>query len=111
VAEILRGEIRWADLTGGQGHEQAGARPVLVISHGAFNQRSGTAIVLAITSTPQNAGYPLTMPVKSVPMPKPSWVKLSQVRTLATSRLRESLGRMSEEEVLEAVRGLVRIVG
>lgn len=50
MARILRGEIWWADLNPVRGHEQAGVRPVLVISHDVFNQRSGTVIALAITS-------------------------------------------------------------
>jgi len=43
----LRGEIRWADLHPVRGREQAGERPVLVLSHDVFDERSGTVIVLA----------------------------------------------------------------
>jgi len=74
MARVLRGEIYWAELGSARGHEQTGARPVLVISHDVFNARSGTAIVLALTSQPQRAGYPLTLPVASVRLPTPSWV-------------------------------------
>ena len=49
MARVLRGEIRWADLSPFRGHEQAGLRPVLILSHDVFNERSGTAIVIAIT--------------------------------------------------------------
>jgi len=52
MARILRGEIRWADLNPVKGHEQAGLRPVLILSHDIFNKRSGTVIALAITSQP-----------------------------------------------------------
>ena len=41
MARILRGEIRWADLDPTRGHEQAGQRPVLILSHDVFNDRSG----------------------------------------------------------------------
>jgi len=84
---------------------------VLVISHDEFNARSGTAIVLAITSTPQTLGYPLTLPVEGVEMPKQSWVKVSQVRTLAVSRLGRSIGRLPEEELTTVIRALNEIVG
>jgi mRNA interferase MazF len=59
VANILRGEIYRADLQPVRGHE-GGVRPVLILSHDIFNDRSGTVIVLAITSQPQRAGFPLT---------------------------------------------------
>ena len=42
MAGILRGEIRWADLNPVRGHEQAGLRPVLILSHDIFNEKSGT---------------------------------------------------------------------
>ena len=57
MARILRGDILWADLNPTRGHEQAGLRPVVVISHDVFNERSGTVIALAITSQPQQAGF------------------------------------------------------
>jgi mRNA interferase MazF len=47
MARILRGEIRWVDLSSTRGHEQTGVRPVLVLSHDIFNERSGTVIVTA----------------------------------------------------------------
>jgi mRNA interferase MazF len=50
VARILRGDIYWADLNPVRGREQSGMRPVLVLSHEAFNQASQTVIVMAITN-------------------------------------------------------------
>ena len=55
MARILRGDIVWADLNPTQGHEQGGRRPVVVLSHDVFNDRSGTIIGMAITSHPQRA--------------------------------------------------------
>ncbi|MGE0462463.1 MAG: type II toxin-antitoxin system PemK/MazF family toxin, partial [Vicinamibacterales bacterium] len=49
MARILRGEIRWADLNPVRRHEQAGQRPVLILSHDVFNERSGTVIAVALT--------------------------------------------------------------
>ena len=65
MARILRGDIRWADLNPVRGREQAGLRPVLILSHEIFNERSGTAIAVAITSQPQRAGFPLTLELKT----------------------------------------------
>lgn len=61
MARILRGEIYWADLDPTKGREQAGQRPVLILSQEIFNERSGTVIAMALTSQPQRAGFPLTL--------------------------------------------------
>ncbi|GAG91968.1 unnamed protein product, partial [marine sediment metagenome] len=70
MAQILRGEIRWADLNPVRGREQAGLTPVLILSHDILNERSGTVIAMAITSQPQHAGFPLTLELKSGILPK-----------------------------------------
>ena len=111
MARILRGEIRWADLNPVQGSEQAGYRPVLVLSHDVFNERSGTVIAVAITSQPQRAGFPLTLELKVRALPKQSWVKISQIRTLAVERVGKRLGRASAEELDLVVDGLNEIIG
>ncbi len=74
MAGILRGEIRWADLNPTRGSEQAGLRPVLILSSDVFNERSGTAIGVALTSQPQRAGFPLTSlrPLMKVPLRAPT---------------------------------------
>lgn len=111
MARILRGEIYWADLNPTRGHEQGGLRPVLVLSHDVFNQRSGTVIAVAITSQTPRAGFPLTLEIRSVALPKRSWVKISQIRTLSTDRLGKRLGRVSSEELAQVVEGLIETVG
>jgi len=58
MAAILRGEIYWADLNTVRGVEQAGLRPVLIISHEIFHERSGTVIALALTGQTPRAGFP-----------------------------------------------------
>jgi len=111
MAGILRGDIIWADLNPTRGREQAGGRPVVVISHEVFNQGSGTVIALAITSQPQRAGFPLSLELVSGNVPRRSWVKISQVRTLSTLRLGPLIGRASPEEIEQMVEGLNEIVG
>jgi len=111
MAGILRGEIRWADLNPVRGREQAGVRPVLILSHDIFNERSGTVIAVAITSQPQRAAFPLTLDLKSVDLPKPSWVKISQIRTLAVERIGKRIGRVFPEELDQIIEGLYEIIG
>ena len=111
MARILRGDIRWADLDPTRGHEQAGLRPVLILSQDVFNERSGTVIALALTSQPQRAGFPLTLEIDSKGLPKRSWVKISQIRTLSVERIGKKLGSASPEELAKVVDGLNEIVG
>ena len=110
MARILRGEVRWADLSPGRGHGQTGLRPVLVLSHDVFNERSGTVIAIAITSQPQKAGFPLTLELKTGSLPRRSWAKISQIRTLSTERMGKLIGKLSQEELTQVIEGLNEII-
>jgi mRNA interferase MazF len=110
VAGILRGEIYWADLNPVRGREQAGLRPVLILSNDLFNRRSGTAIAMAITSQPQRAGFPLTFALSEDKLSKPSWVKISQVRTISVERLGKRMGSLEKEDLDRILDGLVELI-
>jgi mRNA interferase MazF len=111
MARILRGEIRWADLNPVRGREQAGQRPVLILSHDVFNQRSGTVIAVAMTSQEPRAGFPLTLESKAAGLVKRSWIKVSQIRTLSVDRIGRRIAYASEEELARVVNGLNEILG
>jgi mRNA interferase MazF len=111
MARILRGDVRWADLNPTRGREQAGQRPVLILSHDVFNERSGTVIAVALTSQPQRAGFPLTLELNAPGLPKRSWVKISQIRTLAIERIGERLARATPEDIAHVIEGLNEIIG
>lgn len=83
----------------------------MVLSHDVFNERSGTVIVMALTSRPQRAGFPLTWELTRRWLPKKSWVKISQVRTLSNERLGDKIGRLSPEDLSFLVEGLIEIIG
>ena len=89
MARILRGDIVWAELDPTEGNEQRGRRPVVVLSHDIFNERSGTVSAMALTSQEPRAGFPLTCELPASRLPKRSWVKISQIRTLSVLRLRQ----------------------
>ena len=110
MAGILRGEIYYADLDAVRGHEQAGLRPVVVLTNDAFNRHSGTVIVMAITSHPQRAGFPLTFSLPATSLPRASWVKISQVRTISVERLGKRIGMVDAEDVAEIVNGLLELI-
>lgn len=93
-----------------RGNEQAGLRPVLILSHDIFNERSGTVIAVAITSQPQKAGFPLTLELKSTNLPKRSWIKISQIRTLSVERVGKVVGKASPDELIQVIDGLNEII-
>lgn len=111
MARVLRGEIYWADLDPVRGGEQSGERPMLVLSHDVFNERSGTVIAMALTGQAQKAGYPLTLELSGKALPRQSWVKISQIRTLSVKRLGRKLMRLSVEELDRIIEGLNEIIG
>jgi mRNA interferase MazF len=111
MARILRGDICWADLNPVIGSEQGGLRPVLVLSQNVFNERSGTVIAVALTSQPQRAGFPLTLELEEKNLPKKSWVKISQIRTLSVKRIRKKIATISDEELSQIIEGLNEIIG
>jgi mRNA interferase MazF len=111
VARVLSGEIRWADLDPTRGHEQSGRRPVLILSNDTFNERSQTVIAMVVTSQPQRTVLPLSYELRAMDLPKRSWIKITQVRTLAVERLGDALRRVSEEQLLDIVEGLNEVIG
>jgi mRNA interferase MazF len=111
MARILRGDIVWAELDPVVGQEQAGRRPVVIVSHDSFNERSGTVIAIALTSQEPRAGFPLSLEIQSAELPRRSWVKTSQIRTLSVRRLGAKLGRVSETELDRILEGINEIIG
>jgi len=111
MAGILRGEIRWAELNPIRGTKQASLPPVRILSHDVFNARSGTVIAVALSSQPQRAGFPLTLELASPKLAKRSWVKISQIRTLATERIGKRLAGATPEEIALVMEGLNEILG
>ena len=110
MVKIVRGDIIWADLNPTKGREQTAQRPVLVLSHNVFNEKSGTVIAVALTSQPQKAGFPLTLELKGKHYPKPSWVKINQIRTLSILRLGKKIGHVTSDELEQVLEGLNEII-
>jgi mRNA interferase MazF len=84
---------------------------VLVLSHDIFNARSGTVIAVALTSQVQKAGFPLTLELKVTAFRKPTWAKISQIRTLSVERIGKRLARIPPADVAKVIEGLIEILG
>ncbi len=110
MAGILRGEIYWADLNPVRGHGQAGLRPVVILSNDLFNRHSGTVIAMAITSQQQRVGLPLALQLDGASLPRASWVKISQVRTISVERLGKRMGEVGPEQMSQLTNSLVELI-
>lgn len=111
MADILRGEVRWADLNPTIGHEQSGRRPVLILSVDLFNRKSGTVIAMAMTSQEPRAGFPLTLELTCPDLPKRSWVKIGQIRTLSTERIGTRIAEVDTSTLSQILEGLGELLG
>ncbi len=111
MAGILRGDILYANLNPVRGHEQSGHRPVLVISHDVLNRNSGTVIVLALTSKEPITGFPLThLLPDDIGLPKKSWVKINQIRTISVTRLGKKLAHLESDHLIPIISGLNELI-
>ncbi|CAK7085202.1 type II toxin-antitoxin system PemK/MazF family toxin [Tissierella carlieri] len=114
---VKRGDIYYADLSPVIGSEQGGVRPVLVIQNDVGNKYSPTIIIAAITSQINKAKLPTHVEINAPEygLPKDSVVLLEQIRTIDKKRLRERIGRFSEEmmsnvdECLKISLGLIEL--
>lgn len=107
---IKRGDIYYADLSPVVGSEQGGVRPVLIVQNDTGNRHSPTVIVAAITSQLGKSRLPthIPLPADSSELPKDSIILLEQVRTLDKRRLKESMGRLSMEQ-MQQVDGAIAV--
>ena len=84
---------------------------MLALSQDVFNERSGTVIVVPITSQSQRAGFPLTLELTNAKLPKRSWVTISQIRTLSVDRIGAKLDKAIPSELTTVIDGLNEIIG
>ena len=101
---VKRGDIFYADLSPVIGSEQGGTRPVLVVQNDVGNKFSPTVIVAAITSQINKAKMPTHIEISAndFGLARDSVILLEQIRTIDKRRLKEKLGRLSDE-LLEEV--------
>jgi mRNA interferase MazF len=52
----------------------------------------------------------LSLELQSKSLPKKSWVKISQIRTLSIERVGQRLGKVSLEELAQVIEGLNEII-
>ena len=96
---VKRGDIYYADLSPVIGSEQGGVRPVLIVQNDIGNKYSPTVIAAAITSQINKAKMPTHIEIGAANygLNKDSVILLEQIRTIDKQRLREKIGRLSDD--------------
>ena len=108
---MRRGEVYWADLVPRSGSEQRGRRPVIVISHDAFNQTQGWRSIIVVplsTSAAQAGRGPSTvlLPQGAAGLDRDSVALCHQVTTLDRSKLTERIGELNSTELRQVEDGI-----
>lgn len=103
TGSVKRGDIYYADLSPVVGSEQGGLRPVLIIQNDVGNKYSPTVIAAAITSRMGKTKLPTHIDVyaERAGLARDSIVLLEQLRTLDKRRLREKLGHLDEQMMMQ----------
>jgi len=108
---MKRGEVYWADLVPRSGSEQKGRRPVIVISHDAFNQTQGwrSIIVVPLSTSLTQAGRgpsAVLLSEGTAGLSKESVALCHQVTTLDRSKLTQRIGELNLTELRQVEDGL-----
>ena len=103
--QIKRGDMFYADLSPVVGSEQGGIRPVLIIQNDMGNKYSPTVIAAAITSQMNKTGLPTHINIDSETcgLKSNSVVLAEQIRTIDKSRLKEKIGHIEDEKIIDQV--------
>ena len=108
---IKRGDMFYADLSPVVGSEQGGIRPVLIIQNDTGNKYSPTVIAAAITSQTSKAKLPTHIEISSSEngLKADSVVLTEQIRTIDKSRLKEKIGHISDEKVMDRINNAIGV--
>ena len=103
--QIKRGDMFYADLSPVVGSEQGGIRPVLIIQNDVGNKHSPTVIAAAITSQTGKNKLPTHIEIgsKENGLKADSVVLAEQIRTIDKSRLKEKIGHIDDENIINKV--------
>ena len=105
--KMRQGEIWYADLNPVRGSEQAGFRPVVIISGNLLNKYLNVVITAPLTTKIKNyQGNPILQPNPANNLKAPLEMMIFHIRSIAKERLVEKIGEISEEEVKKALETL-----
>ena len=104
---MKQGEIWFVDLNPTKGSEQAGQRPVVVISGNLLNEHLTVVIVVPLTTKIKNyKGNPILNPNKTNGLKTESEMLVFHVRSVSKDRLVKKIGSIEKEELNRAIKTL-----
>ncbi len=104
---MRQGEIWYANLNPVKGSEQAGFRPVVIISGNLLNQHLPLVIVAPLTSKIKNyKGDPILHPNKVNGLKNKSELLVFHIRSVSRDRLIEKAGTIENTELAQALKTL-----
>ncbi len=108
---IKRGDMYYADLSPVIGSEQGGIRPVLIVQNDTGNKYSPTVIAAAITSQTGKNKLPTHIQIgtNSGGLKSDSIVLAEQIRTIDKSRLKEKIGHIDDNSIMNQVNNAIGI--
>jgi mRNA interferase MazF len=99
---MRRGDVYQADLNPVQGSEQAGTRPVIIVSRDAINENSPVIIVVPLTGAENKSKlYPthILLNAGTGGLTKDSIALAEQVRAITKTRLRVNVGQLRHDHM------------
>jgi mRNA interferase MazF len=101
---MRQGEIWMSDLNPVLGSEQAGRRPVVILSGNLMNKFLQVVITAPLTSKIKNyQGNPILKPSPMNGLKSESELMVFQIRSISKDRLIEKIGEVSKEELKAAL--------
>ena len=107
-----RGEIWFGNLDPVRGHEQAGARPLLVVSVDPFNHSaSGLVVVVPLTTKRKPVQTQVSILPPEGGTDQPGYIKCEDIRSITKDRLREYWGTVTDETMRQVEHRLKLLLG
>lgn len=104
---MIQGEIWQADLNPVKGSEQAGYRPVVIISGNLLNQHLPIVIVVPLTTKIKRyKGNPILSPTVSTGLKSESEMLIFHIRSVSKDRLIKKMGKVNPTELSQATQTL-----
>lgn len=108
---MRRGDLYWADIRPRSGSEQAGRRPVIIVSHDAFNEvptwRSVIVVPISTSATQAKRGpTAVYLPKGSGGLRKDSIALCHQITTLDRGKITEQIGSLAVDTLKEIEQGI-----
>lgn len=112
---MKRGEVYWANLNPRSGSEQTGRRPVIILSHDAFNQTAGwrSLIVIPISTSSNQAKRGPTvvlLAAGTAGLPSDCAAICHQITTLDRTKLTDRIGQLPSELLTSIEKALLAAV-